>query len=126
MGYTVEYQILLLVLERLRLPGISAPQLDLLMMSLSASKISLVQVIALTVSVKSLDFAKRKRKPLLLMRVNVVVTLILPCMCVAQLELKKKFLHVSKMFWMALLAVIVSAIIPTFVNLANCPCLNIY
>merc|ERR1711983_475505 len=61
MGYTVEYQILLLVLERLRLPGISAPQLDLLMMSLSASKISLVQVIALTVSVKSLDFAKRKR-----------------------------------------------------------------
>jgi len=51
----------LLVLERLRLPGISAPQLDLLMMSLSASRISLVQVIALTVSVKSLDFAKRKR-----------------------------------------------------------------
>jgi len=122
----------LLVLERLRLPGISAPQLDLLMMSLSASRISLVQVIALTVSVKSLDFAKRKRKPLLfmsvelLMRLNVVVTLILPCMCVAQLELKKKFLHASKMFWMALLAVIVSAIIPTFVNLANCPCLNIY
>jgi len=52
----------LLVLERLRLPGISAPQLDLLMMSLSASRISLVQVIALTVSVKSLDFAKRKSK----------------------------------------------------------------